>query len=215
MRIVEQQQCNQKSQQRAAGASPFGVNFTLCMRDCKGSCLCRRTGDPAWEAGNPRKSLFNAFAAELQRAAALCRGTGCLRKPLLNTLYVGLQRAVALCRGTGCPRKPLLLALYAGLQRAAALCRGTGCPRKPSFSLLVRRRRRPEKKNTTVEEGKGQTQQYTDALPDPCQLPADVISIAHEPEQNVTTHTINFAYLTELPRTIMHNFPGLEATMKE
>ena len=190
MRIVEQQQCNQKSQQRAAGASPFGVNFTLCMRDCKGSCLCRRTGDPAWEAGNPRKSLFNAFAAELQRAAALCRGTGCLRKPLLNTLYVGLQRAVALCRGTGCPRKP-------------------------SFSLLVRRRRRPEKKNTTVEEGKGQTQQYTDALPDPCQLPADVISIAHEPEQNVTTHTINFAYLTELPRTIMHNFPGLEATMKE
>ena len=165
MRIVEQQQCNQKSQQRAAGASPFGVNFTLCMRDCKGSCLCRRTGDPAWEAGNPRKSLFNAFAAELQRAAALCRGTG--------------------------------------------------CPRKPSFSLLARRRRRPEKKNTTVEEGKGQTQQYTDALPDPCQLPADVISIAHEPEQNVTTHTINFAYLTELPRTVMHNFPGLEATMKE
>lgn len=46
--------------------------------------------------------------------------------------------------------------------------------------------------------GKGQARQYTDALPDPCKLPADVISIAHQPEQNVTAYTINFAYLTEL-----------------
>ncbi len=51
--------------------------------------------------------------------------------------------------------------------------------------------------------------------PDPCQLPADVVGIAHQPEQDVAAHTINFSYLTELPRAVMHNFPGLEATMKE
>ena len=51
--------------------------------------------------------------------------------------------------------------------------------------------------------------------PDPCQLVADVIGTAHQPQQDVAAHTINFSYLTELLRTVMHNFPGLEATMKE
>src|SRR5947199_4369585 len=37
-------------------------------RDCKGRpALCRGSGNPAWEAGNPRKTSFSFFARRRRR----------------------------------------------------------------------------------------------------------------------------------------------------